>query len=278
MASGKVAHRGIITVCAMVATLMQALDGTIANVALPLYAGQPGGDGGPDHLGADQLHHRRGHHDRTGRVWPGGSGGSGCSSSRSAASPSPPCCAARRNPCRRWWCSACCRASSARRWCRCRNPTMLDIYPPEQRGSAMAIWGMGVMVGPILGPTLGGWLTESYNWRWVFYVNLPFGILAFIGLMAASCRDRSATRRRLRLVRLRRAGARHRRAADHARPRRAGRLVRLHRDHHRGGARRARHLPVHRPHGDGGAAVHPAARSSGPQLRRRPRLHVRRSA
>ena len=46
----------------------------------------------------------------------------------------------------------------------------------------MAIWGMGVMVGPILGPTLGGWLTESWNWRWVFYVNLPFGILAFIGL------------------------------------------------------------------------------------------------
>ena len=43
----------------------------------------------------------------------------------------------------------------------------------------MAIWGVGVMVGPILGPTLGGWLTEYYNWRWVFYINLPFGILAF---------------------------------------------------------------------------------------------------
>ena len=54
--------------------------------------------------------------------------------------------------------------------------TMLNIYPPEKRGSAMAIWGMGVMVGPILGPTLGGYLTELYNWRWVFFVNLPFGI------------------------------------------------------------------------------------------------------
>ena len=42
----------------------------------------------------------------------------------------------------------------------------------------MALWGMGVMVGPILGPTLGGYLTEVYNWRWVFYINLPFGILA----------------------------------------------------------------------------------------------------
>ena len=54
--------------------------------------------------------------------------------------------------------------------------TMLEIYPPEQRGSAMAIWGMGVMIGPILGPTLGGYLTEFYNWRFVFFVNLPFGV------------------------------------------------------------------------------------------------------
>lgn len=61
---------------------------------------------------------------------------------------------------------------------------MLDIYPPEQRGSAMAIWGVGVMIGPILGPTLGGWLTEQYNWRWVFFVNLPFGILAVAGMLA----------------------------------------------------------------------------------------------
>jgi DHA2 family multidrug resistance protein len=61
--------------------------------------------------------------------------------------------------------------------------TMLDIYPFERRAQAMAIFGMGVMVGPILGPTLGGYLTEVYNWRWVFYVNLPFGLLALTGLM-----------------------------------------------------------------------------------------------
>src|SRR5262249_37419197 len=60
--------------------------------------------------------------------------------------------------------------------------TMLDLYPIEQRGAAMAIWGMGVMVGPILGPTLGGYLTDAYNWRWVFYINVPFGILSAIGL------------------------------------------------------------------------------------------------
>ncbi|WP_136418963.1 DHA2 family efflux MFS transporter permease subunit [Herbaspirillum sp. ST 5-3] len=61
---------------------------------------------------------------------------------------------------------------------------LLDTYPREQHGSAMALWGVGVMVGPILGPTLGGWLTEYYNWRWVFYINLPFGMLAWLGLAA----------------------------------------------------------------------------------------------
>jgi MFS transporter, DHA2 family, multidrug resistance protein len=59
---------------------------------------------------------------------------------------------------------------------------LLDINPPEKQGSAMAVWGIGVMVGPILGPTLGGWLTDSYNWRWVFFINIPIGILAFYGM------------------------------------------------------------------------------------------------
>ncbi len=57
---------------------------------------------------------------------------------------------------------------------------MLQIFPGEQRGKAMAIWSMGVMVAPILGPTLGGWLTEMVSWRWTFYINLPVGILSFL--------------------------------------------------------------------------------------------------
>ena len=61
--------------------------------------------------------------------------------------------------------------------------TLLDIYPYERRGFAMAIWGVGVMLGPIMGPTVGGWLTANYSWRWVFYINLPFGLLAAAGLM-----------------------------------------------------------------------------------------------
>jgi DHA2 family multidrug resistance protein len=61
---------------------------------------------------------------------------------------------------------------------------LLDTYPRERHASAMAMWGVGVMIGPILGPTLGGWLTEYYNWRWVFYINLPLGLLAWSGLAA----------------------------------------------------------------------------------------------
>jgi DHA2 family multidrug resistance protein len=59
---------------------------------------------------------------------------------------------------------------------------LLDINPPENLGRAMSIWGIGVTMGPILGPALGGWLTDDYNWRWVFYINLPIGVLAFAGL------------------------------------------------------------------------------------------------
>ncbi len=61
---------------------------------------------------------------------------------------------------------------------------LLDTYPRKRHGSAMAMWGVGVMLGPILGPSLGGLLTEYYSWRWVFYINLPFGLLAWFGLIA----------------------------------------------------------------------------------------------
>lgn len=59
---------------------------------------------------------------------------------------------------------------------------LLDIYPKEKHGSALALWGMGIMVGPILGPILGGYLTDTYDWRWVFYINVPVGVAAFLGL------------------------------------------------------------------------------------------------
>ncbi|HEU0156915.1 MAG TPA: DHA2 family efflux MFS transporter permease subunit [Stellaceae bacterium] len=60
---------------------------------------------------------------------------------------------------------------------------LLQINPPERHARAMAVWGMGVILGPIIGPALGGWLTDNYNWRWVFLINVPFGILAAGGIL-----------------------------------------------------------------------------------------------
>ena len=60
---------------------------------------------------------------------------------------------------------------------------MMDLYPMRERGKAMAMWGMGVMVGPIVGPTLGGYLTDAFDWRYCFFINLPFGLAAMGGLL-----------------------------------------------------------------------------------------------
>ncbi len=72
---------------------------------------------------------------------------------------------------------------------------MLDIYPPKQIPQVMAIWSSAVILGPILGPALGGWLTENFSWRWVFYINLPIGILAFTGLYIYMDNDKGGLER-----------------------------------------------------------------------------------
>ena len=61
--------------------------------------------------------------------------------------------------------------------------TLLQINPPERHGTAMAVFGAGTIVGPIMGPALGGWLTYEFSWRWIFYVNLPIGILCTLGIL-----------------------------------------------------------------------------------------------
>ena len=73
---------------------------------------------------------------------------------------------------------------------------MMDSYPPEQRTRAMAIWGVGVMLGPIMGPTLGGWLTDNYSWNWVFLINLPIGIFTVIGMLVFM--DETKTQKNMR--------------------------------------------------------------------------------
>src|SRR5215471_6413333 len=60
---------------------------------------------------------------------------------------------------------------------------LLEAFPPEKRGRAMAFWGLGIVVAPMLGPVLGGWITDSYSWRWLFYINLPIGIAAVVMAM-----------------------------------------------------------------------------------------------
>ena len=76
---------------------------------------------------------------------------------------------------------------------------LLDINPPERHGSAMSLWSMGAILGPIVGPALGGWLTDNLTWRWVFFINLPVGALAFIGLTLFLTETKSAARVKLDL-------------------------------------------------------------------------------
>ena len=108
---------------------------------------------------------------------------------------------------------------------------LMESFPPAKRGMAMAVFGMGVVVAPIIGPVLGGWITDNYSWRWIFYINVPFGILAVL-MSQAFLEDppylRAAHERRGghdRLHRLRRHGPLAGHAANHPRPRPAGRLV-----------------------------------------------------
>ena len=175
-------HRTLITICAMVATLMQALDSTIANVALPYMQGSLLTT--PDQITWVLTSYIIAAAIMTSPVgWLAGRFGRKnffitCLVGFTLAS------------------MLCGVAQSLTQMVAFRllqgifgaalvplsQATIMDLYPAEQRGSAMAIWGMGVMVGPILGPTLGGYLTEVYDWRWVFFINLPFGALAIAGL------------------------------------------------------------------------------------------------
>jgi MFS transporter, DHA2 family, multidrug resistance protein len=72
---------------------------------------------------------------------------------------------------------------------------LLQEFPREKHGRVMALWGMGVMVGPVVGPTLGGWLTDTWSWRWAFYINVPIGIIAWFALMSALPRREGDARR-----------------------------------------------------------------------------------
>ena len=57
---------------------------------------------------------------------------------------------------------------------------MMETFPPEEQQLAMATWSLGLMVAPVLGPTVGGWITDNWSWRWNFYINVPIGLIAIL--------------------------------------------------------------------------------------------------
>ena len=107
---------------------------------------------------------------------------------------------------------------------------LLEEFPPEERGKAMAFWGLGIVAAPILGPTLGGWITDTYSWRWVFYINVPIGIFSLI-MISLFLYDPPHIRRgklRVDLWGLGMLAVGMARAANHAGQRPGGGLVRSH--------------------------------------------------
>ena len=113
---------------------------------------------------------------------------------------------------------------------------LVDTFPPAKRGQAFALFGVAVVVAPVVGPTLGGWLSDNVSWHWCFLINGPVGLLDDRGDRAAAARDAgagrgtaeaAADRRRLRPRGLRPGRHLPGRARDHVRPRPRGRLVRL---------------------------------------------------
>ena len=109
---------------------------------------------------------------------------------------------------------------------------LMETFPPEEQQMAMALWGVGLMVAPILGPTLGGWITDNWNWRWNFYINVPIGFVAFAMVSAfvhdpAYMRQSRAQKGKVDYLGIRAADFKPWSLADRARSRPASRLVQL---------------------------------------------------
>ena len=189
-------RRRIVTVCTMVATLMQSLDGTIANVALPHMQGSLSAS-------TEQISWVLTSYIIAAAILTAPVGWLSQRFGRKTffivalvgfTVASMLCGLAQTLP--QMVLFRCLQGMFGAALTPLSQSTMLDLYTPEERGGAMAVWGMGVMVGPIIGPTLGGYLTEAFDWRWVFFVNLPFGILGVAGLWFFMDADKDQPRTR----------------------------------------------------------------------------------
>jgi MFS transporter, DHA2 family, multidrug resistance protein len=176
-------RRSALTVCAMTATIMQALDSTIANVALPYMQGSLSAS-------LDQINWVLTSYILAAAImtapiaWLAGRFGRKrlfivCSAGFTVAS----VLCASAHTIEEMVLYRALQGSFGAALVPLSQAVLLDSYSLAERGSAMAIWGVGVMLGPIMGPTLGGWLTDEYSWHWVFLINLPIGIFTVAGLM-----------------------------------------------------------------------------------------------
>ena len=177
-------RRMLITVCAMTATIMQALDTTIANVALPYMQGSLSAS-------LDQINWVLTSYIVAAAIMTAPVGWMAdrfgrkklfiiCVAGFTAASF---LCALAQNI-EQMVLFRLLQGMAGAALVPLSQSTLLDAYSLEERGSAMAIWGVGVMLGPIMGPTLGAWLTDNYSWHWVFLINLPIGVFTVLGMLA----------------------------------------------------------------------------------------------
>ena len=165
----------------MLATFMEVLDTSVANVALPHIAGNLSAGVGRVDLGADRV--SRGQRDRAAAqrlVLDALRPQALLHGVRRRSSRSARCCAASRRRSRCSSSSASCRGWAAARCSRSRRRSWSRASRREKQGVATAFYGMGVVVAPVIGPTLGGWITDNYSWRWIFLINIPVGILSIL--------------------------------------------------------------------------------------------------
>ena len=223
-------RRTLITITVMLASVLQVLDNTIANVALPHIQGSLSATQDQMSWVLTSLYRRGGHHDAAHRLARRSRFGRRrllLVSIVGFTLASALCGIAQSLP--QMVVARLLQGLSGAALVPMSQAVLLDINPPERHARAMSVWAMGVTVGPVLGPTLGGWLTENYTWRWVFFINVPIGILCTLGVLAFM-RENKRRVSPLRFFRLRFTQPRDRLPAAPARSRSSKRLVQRYRN------------------------------------------------